>query len=128
MKNIVKKKVAGRGMNNCMTNIANLHTCAAGSVDLIMPTVTISNCELLQFTSHMICSPTVSIPICVHTIGFGGSPTVLLIFIIAKVALLGFMVCFLADLTRRLPVALLVAALVVGEVLVVVVRCRKPLI
>lgn len=89
-----------------MSNIIDVHTCAIGDVNLLMSSILVMNSQLLKFAGDMICGATVSIPVGVDAVGFCGSFTVLIIFVIAEVTLFRFMIGLLADLTWRHLVSL----------------------
>ena len=126
MKDILKKKFTRRGMKSCISNITDVHTCAIGGVNLLMSAIFVTNSQLLKFAGDMICGATISIPVGVDAVGFCRSSTVLIVFVIAEVTLLRFMVGLLADLTWRPLVSLRAVALIDGVVLIVVALSRTP--
>jgi hypothetical protein len=57
------RKISIWGMNNRMTNVFNVHTCAIGRIDLVVSIVCVLHSQLLEISYHMICYFGVGIPI-----------------------------------------------------------------
>ena len=58
-----------RGINNSITNMANVHTYAIGGMNLLIPIVFVLHGECLQRSGDVIGRPRVNIPIGIDTVG-----------------------------------------------------------
>jgi hypothetical protein len=67
MKDICKMKRTMSSGNNRVTNVINVHTCAIGYFYLIIVMIAIVHHQFVEFSSDMISSPKIKVPIGVST-------------------------------------------------------------
>ena len=51
-----------------MTNVAYLHTCTIGVMNLLMAMILLMHGQLSKLTSYVICGSTINIPVCIYSI------------------------------------------------------------
>ena len=68
MKIFPKVNFPMRVINDCVTNVTNLHTFSTGSVDVVLAAVLLTHGHLLEFTGDVVGCAAVHIPVCVHSI------------------------------------------------------------
>jgi hypothetical protein len=78
MKDIVKMNFVSTGTQNTRTNMIDFQTFSTCRVHLVVTSIFVTDCELLQLTRHMICSARVDVPIYVHPVRCSGRRRALL--------------------------------------------------